>query len=45
MIVWDIYDQYGNWLGTAIGFTEAEAISNAKSQNMDDALTAILCEE
>lgn len=45
MITWDIYDQYGNWLGTSNGFTESEAISNAKSEGMTDATKAEPCED
>ena len=44
-MVWDIYDQRGNWLGTAEGLTEAEAVANAKRQGMADATSAERCEE
>jgi len=45
MIIWEIYDQYGYWLGTANGFTESEAISNAKSRGMLQATKAEPCED
>ena len=40
MITWDIFDQHGTWLGSAMGFTEAEAIANAKAQGMTYACKA-----
>jgi hypothetical protein len=45
MNTWDIYDESGNWLGTASGFTESEAVTNAKSQGMTGAAKAELYEE
>jgi hypothetical protein len=45
MVTWDIYDDNGEWLGTSNGFTEAEAISNAKAHGMDGAVKAEPCED
>jgi hypothetical protein len=45
MVTWDIYDQNGEWLGTCHGFTESEAISNAKIQGMTGATKAEPCED
>lgn len=45
MPTWDIYDGFGNWLGTAAGLTEAEAIENARLQGMPEAANAKLCRD
>lgn len=45
MSIWDVYDRYGNWLGTSAGFTEQEAITNAKAQGMSNAASAERCED
>lgn len=45
MGVWDIYDEYGNWLGTTYAFMESEAVERAKAQGMTKASSAKLCED
>ena len=43
--MWDIYDEHGEWLGTAPGITESEAIENAKRMGMGTAASAQPCED
>ena len=35
--MWNIYDHTGNWLGTAQGSTEEEAVKNAKDEGLSTA--------
>jgi len=40
---WDVFDHDGKWLGTILGATEAEALSEAKEFDMITAVSVKLC--